>query len=371
MKKVLFIATVVKTHINVFHLPYIKMFKEYGYETAVAAKNDCDGGIVSIPNCDRYTDVPFSRNPFSPSNIKAYKMLKKLIDEESYDIVLCNTPIGGAVGRLAVGKKRKNTKVFYIAHGFHFFEGSSPLSWIIYYPIEKILSHMTDVLVTVNNEDYERAKKKFKAGHTVLINGIGVDLERIENSRPDRGAIRKRLGIGENDTVLISVGELRKLKNHETVIQAMAKLKMNTLHYIIAGSGLMESKLLETAEKLGIKDRVHLVGFCHNVFDYLKSSDIFCFPSTREGMPVSLMEAMGAGLPAVVSDVRGNRDLIIPEKGGFLYDPYNSSAFAAGIKKIIDDPDLRKSMGEFNKQRIQDFDIKITKKSFSKIYFND
>ena len=115
----------------------------------------------------------------------------------------------------------------------------------------------------------------------------------------------------------------------------------------------------------------HWCGFCHNVFDYLKSSDIFCFPSTREGLPVSLMEAMGAGLPAVVSDVRGNRDLIIPEKGGFLYDPDSSSAFADGIKKIIDNPDLRKSMGEFNKERIQDFDIKIAKKFFSKIYFND
>ena len=371
MKKILFIATVVKTHINVFHLPYIKMFRDYGYETAVAAKNDCDDGSVDIPNGDKYIDIPFSRNPFSIRNIKAYIMLRKVIREENFDIVQCNTPIGGVVGRLAVGRKRKNTKVFYIAHGFHFFEGSSLMSWLIYYPIEKMLSHITDVLVTVNQEDYERAKKKFKARNTILVNGIGVDLERIENSHPDRNAIRRKLGIEEDDTVLISVGELRKLKNHETIIKAMAKLKMNNLHYIIAGGGLMRGELLETADKLGVRDRVHLIGFCRNVFDFLKSSDIFCFPSTREGMPVSLMEAMGAELPAVVSNVRGNRDLIVPGKGGFLYEPYDTDGFANGIKAMVDDPALRKSMGAFNKERIQDFDIKIAKKCFAGIYFGD
>lgn len=371
MKKVLFIATVVKTHINVFHLPYIKMFKEYGYETVVAAKNDCNGGIVDIPNCDKYIDIPFSRNPFSLSNVKAYRMLRKIINDGDFDIVQCNTPIGGAVGRLAVGRKRKNTKVFYIAHGFHFFEGSSLLSWLIYYPIEKMLSYVTDVLVTVNQEDYERAKKRFKARHTILVNGIGVDLERIENTHPDKNTIRKKLGIKENDTVLISVGELRKLKNHETVIRAMAELKMSNLHYIVAGSGLLKGELLEIADRLGVKENVHLIGFCHNVFDYLKSGDIFCFPSTREGMPVSLMEAMGAGLPAVVSNVRGNRDLIVSESGGFLYDPYDAGGFASGIKRLIDNPELRRSMGDFNKVRIQEFDIKIVKKNFSKIYFKD
>lgn len=371
MKKILFIATVVKTHINVFHLPYIKMFKDYGYQTVVAAKNDCDDGIVDIPNCDKYVDIPFSRNPFSPRNIKAYRMLKKIIDEENFDIVQCNTPIGGAVGRLAVGRKRKNTKVFYIAHGFHFFEGSSLLSWLVYYPIEKFLSYTTDVLVTVNQEDFERARKRFKARHTILVNGIGVDLERIENAHPDRTAIYKSLGIKETDTVLISVGELRKLKNHKTIIQAMAKLKMNNLHYIVAGSGASGEHLLKMAGEYGVKDNVHLIGFCHNVFDYLKSSDIFCFPSTREGLPVSLMEAMGAGLPAVVSDVRGNRDLIVSGKGGFLYDPDDASGFAEGIKKMIENPHLRKSMGEFNKERIQDFDIEIVKKCFAKIYFQD
>ena len=372
MKKILFIATVVKTHINTFHLPYIKMFKECGYKTVVAAKNDYDKGTPDIPNCDLYVDIPFARNPFSPKNIQAYKMLKKLIDNGSFDIVECNTPVGSVIGRLAArGARKKGTKVIYIAHGFHFFRGSSKLAWLMFYPVERLLAHITDVLVTINREDYERASKNFKAKQIVRIDGIGVDLERIENSRPDKSKVRREFCIKESDTVLISVGELRKLKNHRTIIEAMAKIENKNLHYIIAGCGTFGSELSELAERHGIKDRVHLPGFRNDVFDLLKSSDIFCFPSTREGMPLALMEAMAAGLPAVVSNVRGNRDLIAPGKGGFLYSSNDSDGFAEGIKKLIDDPSLRRKMGNYNKEQIKKYDIKIIKEKLFRIYFPD
>lgn len=372
MKKILFIATVVKTHINTFHLPYIKMFKECGYKTVVAAKNDYDKGTPDIPNCDLYVDIPFARNPFSPKNIQAYKMLKKLIDNGSFDIVECNTPVGSVIGRLAARKARKNgTKVIYIAHGFHFFKGSSKSAWLMFYPVEKLLSYITDVLVTINKEDYERASKKFKAKQIVCIDGIGVDLERIENSCPDKSKVRREFCIKESDTVLISVGELRKLKNHRTIIEAMAKIENKNLHYIIAGCGTFSGELSELAEKHGIKDRVHLPGFRNDVFDLLKSSDIFCFPSTREGMPLALMEAMAAGLPAVASNVRGNRDLIAPGKGGFLYSANDSDGFAEGIKKLIGDPSLRRKMGNYNKGQIKKYDIKIIKEKLFRIYFPD
>ena len=372
MKKILFIATVVKTHINTFHLPYIKMFKECGYKTVVAAKNDYEDGKVNIPDCDLYIDIPFARNPFSASNIKAYKMLKSVIDNGNFDIIECNTPVGSVIGRLAArGARKKGTKVIYIAHGFHFFRGSSKLAWLMFYPVERLLAHITDVLVTINREDYERASKKFKAKQIVHIDGIGVDLERIENSCPDKSKVRREFGIKESDTVLISVGELRKLKNHRTIIEAMAKIENKNLHYIIAGCGTFGSELSELAERHGIKDRVHLPGFRNDVFDLLKSSDIFCFPSTREGMPLALMEAMAAGLPAVASNVRGNRDLIAPGKGGFLYSANDSDGFAEGIKKLIDDPSLRRKMGSYNKERIKKYDIKIIKEKLFRIYFPD
>ncbi len=371
MKKVLFIATVVKTHINVFHLPYIQMFKENGYKTFVAAKNDFENEEPVIPYCDSYEDIPFSRNPFNLKNIASYRKLKKLIEEEKFDIVQCNTPVGGVLGRLAARKMRKNgTRIIYIAHGFHFLKGGPLLSWVIFYPIEKFLSCITDVLVTINHEDYSLALKHFGAVRTAYIHGVGVDTEKIEISKPDRNKVRAEFFIKENDTVLISVGELRALKNHKVIIEAMAKLGRRDIHYIIAGEGPMREELRSIASRLGLCDNIHLPGFRGDIYELLKSSDIFCFPSKREGLPVSLMEAMASGLAAVVSCVRGNTDLVCNNKGGFIYSCDDACGFAHGIKKLTEDKNLRRNMGQFNKEFVKKYDIKIVKEELSKIYFS-
>ena len=368
VKKVLFIATVVKTHIHAFHLPYIKMFKEKGYETYVAAKNDYGNSMPDIPNCDCYIDIPFARNPFSIRNIKAYSMLKALIDKNHFDMIQCNTPVGGALGRLVARKARKNgAKVIYIAHGFHFMKGSSVLSWLLFYPVEKLLAHVTDVLVTINREDYDRAKRKLKAKKIVHVNGIGVALEETENEF-DRHAIRAQMGIKDSDILITSVGELIKRKNHKTMLKAIARLNSPAVHYVITGSGRFGKKLENTARQLGL-DNVHFLGFCNRVYELLKVSDIFCFPSYQEGLPVALMEAMAAGLPVVASAVRGNTDLIVPGKGGLLYAPDDVEGFADGIHILMQTPELRCRMGAYNKERVREYDIKNIKKVFSDIYF--
>lgn len=371
VKKVLFIATVVKTHIHAFHLPYIKMFKEKGYETYVAAKNDYGNSMPDIPNCDCYIDLPFSRSPFSLRNIKAYKMLKALIDENHFDIIQCNTPVGGVLGRLAARKARKNgAKVIYIAHGFHFMKGSSVLSWLLFFPIEKLLAHVTDVLVTINREDYDRAKRKLKAKKTVHVNGMGVAMENITGYDQSRHTIRVQLGIKDSDILIASVGELTKNKNHKTALRALARLNHSAIHYVIAGSGSFRKQLGQYSRQLGL-DNVHWLGFCDRgrIYELLRASDIFCFPSCREGLPVALMEAMAAGLPIVASAVRGNTDLIVPGKGGLLYAPDDVEGFADGIHILMQNPELRYRMGAYNKERVREYDIKNIKKVFSDIYF--
>lgn len=178
MKKVLFVATVVKTHIMEFHIPYLKMFKEMGWETAVAAKNDYEvPEDCVIPYCDTYYNIQFERNPMALGNIKAYKCLKKVIDEGEYDIIHCHTPVGAMMTRLAAKQARKKgTKVLYTAHGFHFFKGASAVNWLVYYPVEKWLSRYTDVLITINKEDYARAQT-FKAGKVCYVPGVGIILK--------------------------------------------------------------------------------------------------------------------------------------------------------------------------------------------------
>ena len=159
------------------------------------------------------------------------------------------------------------------------------------------------------------------------------------------------------------------MKNHKTVIQAMAKTGNPHIHYIVAGCGPTEQELYQTAEKLGVRERVHLIGFHDDIPELLKASDVFCFPSTREGMPVSLTEAMAASLPAVASNVRGNRDLIVPEKGGYLFAPHDVDGFAKALQTLAEQPELRKQMGDFNRNYVQSCDLKIVKQQLSDIYF--
>jgi len=352
MKRVLFVASVA-LHINSFHIPFLKSFKEKGYTVDVATQKEAE-----VQYCDNNFKVAFERNPLKPSNVKAYKQLKKLIDKNEYDIIHCHTPVASILTRIAARKARKKgTKVIYTAHGFHFFKGAPKLNWLIYYPIEKLCAHWTDVLITINKEDYALAQKKMKAKHVEYVPGVGLNLDKFAASKLsviERNEARKALGVFENDKMLLSVGELNDNKNHAVILKALQKLPDN-IKYCIAGQGVNEEKLLALSEKLGVKDRFQLLGQRCGIAKLLNCADIFCFPSLREGLPVSVMEAMACGLPVVCSDIRGNVDLIEDGKGGYLCKPTDVDAFAENIRMIIDTELKQKTMAETNEEKIKEF----------------
>lgn len=225
MKKVLFVATLTKNHILKFHVPYLKMLKEMGYETSVASRNDFDNtNDCVIPYCDNYYDLKFERNPFRLKNIEVYKQLKKLVETNDYDIVHCHTPVGGVLARLACREVRKQgTKVIYTAHGFHFYKGAPLKNWLIFYPVEKFCSKFTDTIITINKEDYNRALK-FHCKDVRYIPGVGIDLDRFNPEKVVEGD-KSEFGFKNNDRILINVGDLSYDKNHELLLKVIKKLK--------------------------------------------------------------------------------------------------------------------------------------------------
>lgn len=348
-RKVLLVATVVKIHVNVFHIPCLKMFQEQGWETWVCSRNDYDNPKECvIPYCDHYVDIPFERNPLKPGNVKAYRMLRQIIEKEQFDLIYCHTPVGAMLARLAgISARKKGTKVIYMAHGFHFYSGAPLLNWMLYYPVEKFLSRFTDGLITINQEDFQRAQK-FHAGKTVLIPGVGIDLDKFQKKEPTRQEIRNKLGIPESKIILMSVGELTKRKNHMVMIEALARLKEYDILYVICGDGPLKAQLRAKAEELGVRDRLKLLGFRKDIAELHKAADIFVFPSLQEGLPVALMEAMASGLPIVASKIRGNEDLISNNQGGYLVNPMDSEQVAKAIEKMIQNPKKREKMEKRN-----------------------
>ncbi len=349
MKKVLFVATVVQKHIKVFHTPYLEMFGQAGYETFVAAANDT-GGEVNLPCCGRYVEIGFRRNPFHPANIGAFFRLKRLINSEQFDLIHCHTPVGGVLGRLAAAKaRRRGTKVLYTAHGFHFYKGAPLINWLIYYPIEKLCARLTDLLITINREDFELACAKLRAKRVEYVPGVGVDMSSFTPSKEGRGQMREALGVPESATVLLSVGELNANKNHETVIRAIAD---TDVYYIIAGAGDRQTRLQQLIDETGLSSRVKLLGYRSDIAELCRAADVYALPSLREGLNLSLMEAMACALPVVCSRIRGNVDLIDPE-GGVMFDPRSARECRQAIQAVMGGDMPR--MGRHNLDKVREF----------------
>lgn len=310
MKKVLFTATV-DSHILQFHIPYLKMFKEKGYEVHVATN-----GTEEIPYCDVKHVISFERSPIKINNLKAIKDLKKIIDKEKFDIIHCHTPMGSVVTRIAAKKARKRgTRVIYTAHGFHFFKGAPLLNWIIFYPIEKHLSKYTDCLITINQEDYELAKRKFKAKQIELVHGVGVDESKFnfEMTKEEKHELRESLGLKDDDFVIIYVAELSKRKNQGMLIKAVKELidggKTN-IKVLLPGTDSMNGYYQKMSKDLGIEENIKFLGYRKDIPKLLKISDLYVSTAKQEGLPVNIMEAMFCGLPILATDCRGNSDLV-------------------------------------------------------------
>lgn len=374
-KKVLFVATVVKTHIMQFHLPYLKMFQEMGWETAVAARNDYeDPADCQIPYCDRYFDIPFERLPWKKGNLRAYRMLKAIIDQEHYDLIHCHTPVGAMIARLAArAARRKGTKVIYTAHGFHFFRGAPVANWLLFYPVEWVLSFCTDVLITINQEDYARAKGHLHAKRVEYVPGVGIDTARFRENTVDRREKRRELGCADGDFLILTVAEMTANKNHITILKALALLKNEpmfaNLHYWICGRGETWQSLENSARELGIASHIHFLGYRNDAPELYPCCDLFAFMPYREGLSVALMEAMASGAPIVCTQIRGNRDLITDGVSGVFVEN-SPQALAESIRALYADPQRREALGRGAREAVQAFDAEAVYRQMKEIYLS-
>lgn len=369
MKKVLFTATV-DAHILAFHTPYLKYFKDKGYEVHVATNGD-----EEIPYCDKKIKISFERSPFKINNLKAIRQLKKVINEEKYDLIHTHTPMGSVVTRFAAKKARKKykTRVIYTAHGFHFYKGAPKKFWLMFYPVEKFLARYTDDLITINKEDYELAKKKFKT-KVYYVPGVGIDPKKfdIKMSEKEKEDLRKSLGIKKDDFVMIYPAELSYRKNQEWLIRTLEKTiqKNKKIHIILPGKDSLNGGLEPIIKELKLQKNIHLLGFRKDIPKLLKISNLAVSSSRQEGLPVNIMEAMYTELPIVVTDCRGNSDLIDQGKSGFIVNQGDSATFVKRIKTIYKkEVDINK-MGKLSKKKADKYMIDKILEEYKKIYEN-
>lgn len=364
--KILYVTTVSGT-INAFLIPHIKMLIDLGHTVDIACSitSPIDKKIYEY-GCNVH-EIGFSRSPLSKKNVYAFRKLRDTIIAEEYDIVHTHTPVASTIARLACRNLRK-IRVIYTAHGFHFFKGAPIKNWLFYYPVEKWLSKYTDTLITINNEDYERAKTFLKAKKVEYIPGVGLDIDKFRNVVVDKAAKRQEIGAPQDSFVVLSVGELNKNKNHEVVIRAIAKLNNPKIHYVICGRGPLEKHLNKLAKELGIGKNVHLLGFRSDIAEICKSSDVFAFPSLREGLGMAALEAMACGLPIITSNVHGIVDYSIDGETGYNCSPESINCFSNRIEKIFQNDELRYNFSEKSTEIVHAFILDKSLTSISRIY---
>ncbi|MCM3756319.1 glycosyltransferase family 4 protein [Sporosarcina aquimarina] len=364
MKKILIVSTVSR-QFYLFEQGNIEVLKSLGFEVHAAANfSDANERLDSLGIIRHPFDI--NRSPFSLKNIKAYKQLKEVMKFGHFDAIHCHSPMGGVIARL-VAKSLGVTPVIYTAHGFHFYKGAPFINWAVYYTVEKFMARCTDHLITINQEDFQKANE-FKAGKVHYVPGIGVDTSKFNVTVYSREEKRTELEIDKDTVVLLSIGEMIKRKNHETALRALEKLKDESFVYLICGRGELDSYLKDLTVSLGIQEKVKFLGYRNDIKEICIASDIFIFPSYQEGLPVSVMEAMSAGLPIVASEIRGNTDLIENGVGGYLLHPEDIGGFAETIQKVVKDKELRKSMGAKNKDEVKKYDISIVREKMRDIY---
>lgn len=376
MKKMLMLATTAAM-IEQFNKNNILILEEMGYEVHVAG-NFQKGNPISdeklaefklwiAEHGGKWFDIPSTRKPYDlKNNLAAYKTVVALIREHQYTFIHCHTPIGAVIGRLA-GHATK-TKVIYTAHGFHFYKGAPLINWLLYYPVERWLARYTDVLITINKEDYQRAQK-FKAKKAYQIPGVGIDCTRFYNVRSDYRKYRQEFGVSENDFVIVSVGEITKRKNHSVIIRAISCLpEKNNMRYIICGRGPELENNIALVKELRLNHIVQFVGYQQNVEFFYGMADIFAFPSKREGLGLAAIEAMASGLPIITSNAGGIKEYSQNGVTGYMLNADDYKGFADAIHRLYVDASTRNKIGEYNKLIAKRYDIKTPDLKMRQIY---
>ena len=378
-KKALMYASVASM-IDLFNMDNIHILQSLGFQVDVAC-NFKNGSITSNERVEELKkelrelgvnihDIPIPRSMFKINDIlKSLILTKRLYNNNNYQFVHCHSPIGGVVSRLAaITYRKRGLKVIYTAHGFHFFKGAPLKNWILFYPIEKICSNWTDVLITINNEDFNIANDKFKANNVIYVPGIGVHVDEIQNQKIDIDSMRKELGLKSDDYVIMSIGQISIRKNQKVIIEAISLINNPKVKYVIVGFGELEEELQNLANKLNVIDRVIFTGYRQDAKALLHCADLFAFPSLQEGLPASLMEAMSVGLPVVCSDIRGNNDLIENDIGGYLCNSNDYKSFAKKIDYLLKNKDIALKMGKYNQNNILNYDTKVVIDEMKNIY---
>lgn len=371
----LLIAATIEMTVKKFFLPYGDHFRSIGWHV------DCISNPEDLPfeECEEHFDnrlfISWTRNPFNITNYcRPLRQIRKLLAEGCYDIVHVHTPVAAFLTRIAFAelKNRTGVKIVYTVHGFHFYKGAPLLNWILYFPIEKWLSRYTDVLITINKEDYDSAvQNSFKAGKICRIPGVGVDLSKfIVPTAEEKQILRQRHGWKREHFLLLFAGDYNKNKNQKFLIEAMKKIvkRDHSVMLLLAGAGPDKAALEKLIRDRGLADNIFILGFRKDMPEIIAMSDVGVSASIREGLPLNIIETLACGVPVVASDNRGHREIIRDGINGYLYQTGEMDTFVDHVLRLRSNSEIYMEIASGCRATVEKYSLVPILKKTEEIY---
>lgn len=374
-KKILHVTTISPT--LGFLTEHIRFLLKQGNEVELASNitSKLSNGIEE-QNID-VNQIDFQRRLISLDNLKAYSQIKELQKNKKYDIVHVHTPIAAFITRIALRgfRKKNNLKVVYTAHGFHFYKGAPLKNWLLYYTAEKVASKWTDIIITMNAEDYHFASQKLSGNGKIKVfkvGGIGVNIDEYSHNDEIDLEIKTSLGLDKNDFVISVIGELSHRKNQIQLIKAIGRIKCRykDIKLVIVGSGSLLEDYKRYVYDNNLEKNIIFLGYRKDIPKILDVTDVLGLVSLHEGLPRNLMEAMCNKKAILCTNIRGNVDLVKHEENGLIVEVGDIESTYKSIIKLYENRDLIKSMGEKSFKYIQNFSEEKVLKEMESIYEN-
>jgi glycosyltransferase involved in cell wall biosynthesis len=331
----------------------------YNVHVAYGGASQADAGPALAPGSLQFHDVPIARSSSPMALVRAVIGLVRLFGRERFTVVHVHTPVAGIAARLAAALTRTPV-VIYTAHGFYFHEGmAAPLRWL-HIASEWLLAHLTTLLLTVSAEDAALARRlRFKSPSRIQVIGNGVKAARFTPaSQEQRRQARQRFGLAADALVVGIVARKVAEKGYLELFEAFAALAQRhpQLQLLICGSRLASDHATSIEQPLQVliercPGQVIDAGEIDDVNVAYNAMDVFCLPSWREGLPVTIIEAMMCGLPVVATDIRGSREEVVPGATGLLVPVRDARALGRALEDLIADPPLRQRLGQAGRAR--------------------
>jgi glycosyltransferase involved in cell wall biosynthesis len=278
-------------------------------------------------------------------NAAGVRALRALLREQRIDVLHTHFYKSTIVGALAV--RGTDCRLLATPHGWNTGAG---LKLQAYEWAERLAFGWADAIAPLS-EDLERGLRRLPwvRGRLTLISN-GVDLDEVGASSAIESSVSAAREAGE--FVVGYVGQLIERKRVDTLIDAFASLRVEARRLFIVGDGDQRASLEARALERGVGDRVHFTGFREDRLALLRGFDALVLPSTLEGIPRCLMEAMAAGVPVVATDIPGTRDLIVDGESGLLFPIGDTKRLASALEGVRSEPGLRMRLADAGVARV-------------------